>query len=92
MVMSWVWETMNRVELKHVDTTPQGYALRILRAYRTMCDERYVVYGLSPETKAWWDMLNQLQVERAADLDRAIANLEEAAAIAARKEREAQEC
>lgn len=67
----------NQVEILHVDATPDGgYALRILRAYRDMCDSRYIVMGMSENEQVLWNAMNQWQAQRAGELDRAIATLE----------------
>ena len=59
-----------------VDGTPNGtYAMRILKAYRRRCDERWEVHGLSPERTLVYDLMNKHQEERAKELDAAIEKL-----------------
>jgi hypothetical protein len=64
-------------ERKHIDATPNdGYPSRILQAYRNDCDLRYSestggVVASTPFTRA----MNDLQDQRAAILDRALAAL-----------------
>ena len=72
-------ELTNKVDLHiGIDATPDGnYALRILRIYRSMCDSRWEVSGLSKERTAVYDYMNELQPKRAAELDKAIKALEE---------------
>jgi len=60
----------------HIDGTPEGYALRILQAYREKTEERWEVSGLSEEQSVMYDLMNQHQEERAEELDKAIKVLE----------------
>jgi hypothetical protein len=61
-----------------IDATPDTqYALRILKAYRKRCDETWVVAGLPKERSLLYDAMNAHQEQRAKELDRAIALLEE---------------
>lgn len=61
-----------------VDQTPDGkYAVRILQTYRRRCDIKWKVSGLSKERTAMYDVMNKHQLERAAELDRAIEILEQ---------------
>ena len=63
----------DRLDEVWVDSTPDGnYAIRILRAFRLRCDAYYRVTGVSEERQQMYDLLNQLQKERAAELDQAI--------------------
>jgi len=69
-------EIRNRVDIRHVDGTPEGYALRILKAYRRRCNEKWVVEGMTDNAKLIYDAMNEHQDLRAKELDRAIAILE----------------
>lgn len=69
-------EIRNRVTTAHINATPQGYALRILRYYRERCGEKWEVSGLSEGETLLYDLMNKHQDERAAVLDKAIAVLE----------------
>lgn len=63
--------------IKVVDSTPDGgYALRILQTYRDECDRMYPNGGVLTESEAL--DLNERQVQRAAELDKAIETLIEA--------------
>lgn len=65
-------------DIMHIDGTPNGgYALRILRAYRARCREKWEVKGLNPNTTALYDLMNKHQDQRAVELDAAIKVLEE---------------
>lgn len=66
----------NQVDVKFINATPKGYALRILRVYRQHCNERWEVHGLDKAKTLIYDAMNQHQVERAKELDKAIAILE----------------
>lgn len=59
-----------------VDATPEGYALRILRAYRDRALDRWVRVGLAPEREEFWNRLDEIQRQRLAELEAAIAWLE----------------
>lgn len=69
-------EIRNRVDIRHVDGTPDGYAIRILKAYRLRCNEKWVVEGINDNSKLIYDAMNEHQDLRAKELDRAIAILE----------------
>lgn len=71
-------EILNRVEATFIDGTPKGYTLRILRFYRERCNEKWVVSGLSSKKALIYDLMNEHQVERATELDKAINILEQA--------------
>ena len=64
-----------------VDGTPDGrLAIRILKAHRRRCDERWLLEGEWEEgTRALYDLMNQHQDARSKELDEAIAILERAA-------------
>ena len=62
----------NRVDHQYIDGTPKGYALRILKHYRKMCDIRYKADGVFEDEGKFWTMANEIQAERAKELDRAI--------------------
>jgi len=68
-------KTMNRVEHQWIDATPKGYALRILKHYRAMCNMRYENSGVTRDGARTWEVMNKIQVERAKELDRAINTL-----------------
>lgn len=60
----------------HIDGTPDGnYALRILKAYRSGCNEKWIVEG-DIEAKALYDAMNEHQDLRAKELDEAISVLQ----------------
>ena len=62
-----------------VNLTPDGgLALRILRACRRKCDEKWEVHGVDEKTRAFYDLMNDTQDKRAIELDKAIAILERA--------------
>jgi hypothetical protein len=66
---------MNLREMS-VDATPDGgYALRILRAYRMRCNEKWIVEGFKENEKLIYDVMNDAQDKRAIELDKAIAKL-----------------
>ena len=70
----------NRIQKLYMDATPDGqYALRILQSYRDACDERWSS-GSSPvpggEDSPLIEKLDELQNERAKELDIAIRALE----------------
>ena len=70
---------LNEVETAYINATPDGnYALRILRYYRSKCNEMWEVHGLSPEDTTIYKLINQYQLQRAEELDKAIQILEEA--------------
>ena len=63
--------------IKHVDATPdEGYALRILRAYRENCNCRWEYIGDSKTSKELIEAINHACEERGRILDEAIAILE----------------
>lgn len=64
----------NRMNINetHINATPKGYALRILKSYRRRCDEHWIVDGISEDRKAIWEKMNETQIERAKELDKAI--------------------
>jgi len=66
----------NRVKHRFIDATPKGYALRILKHYRAKCNEIWEVHGLSKNETKIYEMMNEAQIERAKELDRAIKILE----------------
>jgi hypothetical protein len=56
-----------------IDGTPNGeYALRILKAYRARCNEKWIVEGCDEGTKRIYDAMNEHQDLRAKELDKAI--------------------
>lgn len=71
---------MNQMSIKDmfVNGTPDGkYALRILRAFRQRCNEKWILEGDFPEgTRKLYESMNEHQDERAKELDKAIAILE----------------
>ena len=71
-------------DLLHVDATPDpGYPLRILRAYRELCDAIWSDTTSGPDPSGpenpMFKLMNQHQEQRARLLDRAIAILKETA-------------
>ena len=57
----------------HIDGTPDGgYALRILRFYRELCNCKWVVNGMGANEKLIYDLMNVHQDQRALELDEAI--------------------
>lgn len=69
-------EILNKVEVDYIDARPDGeYSLRILKHYRKKCDERWQVSGLSKEQRLIYDLMNEHQKQRAAELDTAISLL-----------------
>ena len=66
----------NEVEFLHIDGTPKGYALRILKCYREYCNTRWIVSGPTKKENIIYDLMNEHQVERAKELDKAIKILE----------------
>jgi hypothetical protein len=73
-------DVMNKISMSEmwIDATPDAqYALRILRAYRQRCDEKWMVEGFSKERRLLYDAMNAHQERRAKELDQAIALLEE---------------
>ena len=70
------WPKSKPEPLLHVDATPdENYALRILQAYRQNCNCKYEVHGLPKKQIIFWDMMNELQDQRAKVLDKAIETL-----------------
>jgi len=67
----------NRIEHQFIDATPKGYALRILKHYRTRCSETWEVSGLPENKTRLYKLMNEAQIERAKELDEAIKRLEE---------------
>lgn len=66
----------NQQAIEYVDATPDdGYALRILQAYRQNCNSEFVAIDVPEESKAFYEMLNDLQRKRAKILDEAIEKL-----------------
>jgi hypothetical protein len=66
---------MSTESIFHIDETPtEDYPIRILRAYRNLCDGRWASSGEeeNPVIILW----NELSDKRAALLDKAIAVLE----------------
>ena len=60
-----------------IDGTPDGkYAVRILKAFRSRCNERWVVDGVDERSGLLYKTMNEHQVLRAKELDTAIAILE----------------
>jgi hypothetical protein len=70
-----IGKVMNINEM-YVDATPNGYALRLLRAYRRRCDEKWIVSGFEENERRVYDKMNEDQDKRAQELDRAILILE----------------
>lgn len=70
-----IGKVMNINEM-YVDATPKGYALRLLRAYRRRCDEKWIVEGLPDNEKLVFEYMNECQDMRAKELDMAIEILE----------------
>ena len=70
-------ERRNILRFKHVDATPdEDYPLRILRAYREDCNLAWATTtDGTPSDSLLVKALNDLQMQRAAILDRAIAAL-----------------
>ena len=67
---------MRPESILYVDATPNGtYALRILQAYRDNCNCRYIILGMDEEYIKFYDMMNELQDQRAKELDKAIGKL-----------------
>ena len=64
--------------ITHFDGMPdEGYPLRILRAYRELCNLRWETNTSgAPPNSALCDAMNQMQEERARHLDKAIHILE----------------
>lgn len=62
----------NQMDMMYIDGTPRGYALRILRAYRNQCDEKWIVSGIDEKRALVYDLMNKHQDERAKELDKAI--------------------
>jgi len=72
-------DVANKISMNEIwiDSTPDTqYALRILKAYRRRCDERWMVEGFPKERRLLYDAMNAHQEQRAKELDRAIALLE----------------
>ena len=62
----------------HIDYTPdEDLPIRILSAYRSNCNVKWLVVGLPKEETKLYDMMNKNCDERAEILDRAIAKLKE---------------
>jgi hypothetical protein len=60
-----------------IDGTPDGgYALRILKAYRERCNCNWRTLGLPEDRSRIYDLMNEHQRQRAAELDEAIRRLE----------------
>lgn len=71
----------NRINIdeRWIDGTPAGFPLRILKAYRRRCDEKFMLEGDWDEgSRKLYDLMNEHQDARAKELDRAIRILEEA--------------
>lgn len=70
-------ENRHRVVFKHIDATPDDeYPLRILRAYREDCNLTWATTtDGTPSDSRLVEAMNDMQRERAAILDRAIAAL-----------------
>ena len=65
----------DEIDMKNlfINGTPDGnYALRILKAYRERCNEKWVVDGASDGTKRLYNAMNEHQDLRAKELDEAI--------------------
>lgn len=70
------WPELKPESILHVDATPdEGYPLRILKAYRQNCNSKYETHGLSKKQAKFWDMMNEVQDQRAEILDQAIEQL-----------------
>lgn len=68
----------DRIDIRYhyVDGTPDGsYALRILEAFRTRCNEKWILEGFDEGTQRVYDAMNGHQDLRAKELDYAIAIL-----------------
>lgn len=62
-----------------INAAPDGqYALRILRHYREKCNTMISDNAEGENTNPLYDIMNQHQAERAAELDKAIKILSEA--------------
>jgi len=71
-------EIRNELNMREmsIDATPDGeYALRILKAYRMRCNEKWIVEGFKENEKLIYDVMNDAQDKRAIELDKAIAKL-----------------
>ena len=71
-------EIGNKISMRelNIDATPDGgYALRILKAYRMRCNEKWIVEGFKENEKLIYDVMNDAQDKRAIELDKAIAKL-----------------
>jgi hypothetical protein len=59
-----------------IDATPDGkYALRILKYYRSRCDEKWSTDTAGNCDNPIWQLMNETQIERAKELDQAINKL-----------------
>jgi hypothetical protein len=67
--------TINTKEF-HIDATPEGYALRILKFYRERACTKFIVEGIDKEARAFYDYMNECQDKRIKELDVAIKILE----------------
>ena len=68
----------NHIERKHIDATPdEDYPRRILEAYRRDCDFRWSDSSIpeTPTSNPLIIAMNEMQAQRAAVLDKAIAVL-----------------
>ena len=69
-------ETWKYRQLGYVDATPdENYAVRILQNARQDCDIRVSTSTATETSNPFTDLMNELQEKRAAELDRAIAQL-----------------
>lgn len=50
--------TRNQVDLMNIDGTPDGYPLRILRAYRERTRERWITHGMDEDTIRIYGLMN----------------------------------
>lgn len=69
-----------RLDDLHIDATPTGYALRILKAFLWRCQEKWEIHGMSKRERVFYDAMNEHQEDRAKDLIRAITVLERSGA------------
>jgi hypothetical protein len=66
----------NQQPVLHIDATPDdGYPLRILEAYRENCNMRWVTGSDGKCEDPFYELMNQLQEERAKILDSAIEKI-----------------
>jgi len=62
--------------IRFIDATPdENYPLRILQAYRENCNARYETHGLDENDTRFWEIMNEMQEQRANVLDEAIAKM-----------------